>query len=1071
MAAINYNFPLDPNGHSESELVTALYLYGDKVKVQNGNVIVPQNEELLDSSLIREELVVPGGTTNANNINIDIIEVQVDEVDYMTNGPGRFANGYQFDLVKAFFGETAAAMKSENGRENYKFSLASLKTFGFANYDSQGNLTSRTFTKEDINRVYFQNSLGGYSANLELRDYDDGADNFNQRIYTWNSQQYSLPDSIEFVINYDAAGNEVGREIENFHIDPNVRTNYDFKENFDFDTANPIVEAASKLLLEPRVDPSGIGRTVYFDFANRDNPQDASYLYDPIDTGNSAGTYDRDDFNQDYIKELNTFLNYSFPVSTANAGIRTIAEANKVFESGVTEFLYKDKPLSYGTVNDDNLRASDFTKNNFPLWTINGANGIVLLGGQGNDTISGDFRGGVSTDDILVGHEGNDNLNGRGGEDVAIFSDSYSTSNPNYDISTDPNTKVTTITHLNGGIDGTDTLKNVEFAQFNGGTGQQVSLSKGTNNRATTNSNTALEPPRIIPLPLEDGVEDTEFVEVASTVANPNPNDPPTPPHISLTAPVDMLDGDIDYTLNISPYEADTEYNVVYVIDTSLSIDAGELQTIQDAYTDLTNFYINEGVAEDINFGVVSFDSSGRFHPDSSGSRNLTADEALSALQDLTIDTRIGTRYYDGLNQADQFLLNSPNNPFSTTGIGYFFTDGQNSGDRYDMLLKAVDVRELSNFQAIGYYPDLDTLTSNSLKIRDVNWIDSNQGVFIDNLSDLSPELLKSDLVDDVESVNILLDGEVVETLTPDQFTDSPMGLTYEGEVDELDVSVDAENIVTAEVVFTPESNFATTEVEHTVTAGKGEVVDENGNPIDESGNEDVDPFERVRNGGDGDDDITLGFVDLGANGGAGSDYIVGNRRDNILDGGAGNDTIFGHEGNDTIITGMGIDEVDGGEDIDTALYSDVVYEGNSSLSFGQTGNTLVYLNGDNAPHTDYLTDVEYLQFSDVRISSQTLEITPTIEEISDVSVIEGETASFNFKLSYPAPVDIVFDYTTQDIDAVAGDDYVATSGELTIPAGDTTATIEVTTTEDTVYDESTETFGLNLTGLTGCYL
>ena len=39
MATVNYNFPLDPNGHSESELITALYLYGDKVKIQNGKVI------------------------------------------------------------------------------------------------------------------------------------------------------------------------------------------------------------------------------------------------------------------------------------------------------------------------------------------------------------------------------------------------------------------------------------------------------------------------------------------------------------------------------------------------------------------------------------------------------------------------------------------------------------------------------------------------------------------------------------------------------------------------------------------------------------------------------------------------------------------------------------------------------------------------------------------------------------------------------------------------------------------------------------------------------------------------
>ena len=86
---------------------------------------------------------------------------------------------------------------------------------------------------------------------------------------------------------------------------------------------------------------------------------------------------------------------------------------------------------------------------------------------------------------------------------------------------------------------------------------------------------------RIIPLPLEDGVETIESVQATSTVANPNPNDPPTPPHVSLTAPVAMLDGDIDFTLNISPYEPDTEYNVVYVLDTSASIDAAELQKMK----------------------------------------------------------------------------------------------------------------------------------------------------------------------------------------------------------------------------------------------------------------------------------------------------------------------------------------------------------------------------------------------------------------------------------------------------------------------------------------------------------
>lgn len=239
-----------------------------------------------------------------------------------------------------------------------------------------------------------------------------------------------------------------------------------------------------------------------------------------------------------------------------------------------------------------------------------------------------------------------------------------------------------------------------------------------------------------------------------------------------------MLDGDIDFTLNISPYEPATEYNVVYVIDTSISIDPVELQTIKAAYTDLTNFYVDEGIAENINFGVVSYDSSGRTYTNASSDQNLSADEALAALQNLTIDTRIGTRYYEDLNRAEQFLSNSTHNSSTTTGIGYFFTDGRNSGDRFDLLFKAKDARESANFQAIGYFPELDTFTSDSLEVRDTNWIDSNQGVLIDDLSTLSTEILKSDLAGSVELVNILVDGEVVDTLTPDQFTDSPLGLT-----------------------------------------------------------------------------------------------------------------------------------------------------------------------------------------------------------------------------------------------------------------------------------------------------
>ena len=92
----------------------------------------------------------------------------------------------------------------------------------------------------------------------------------------------------------------------------------------------------------------------------------------------------------------------------------------------------------------------------------------------------------------------------------------------------------------------------------------------------------------------------------------------------------------------------------------------------------------------------------------------------------------------------------------------------------------------------------------------------------------------------------------------------------------------------------------------------------------------------------------------------------------------------------------------------------------------------------------------------------------PTFEQISDVTVTEGQTASFSLNLDSPASGDITFDYSTEDLEATAGSDYTATSGELTIAAGETTATIEIATNQDSVNDEDTEAFALNLTRLEG---
>ncbi|MBE9169899.1 hypothetical protein IQ238_21015, partial [Pleurocapsales cyanobacterium LEGE 06147] len=114
----------------------------------------------------------------------------------------------------------------------------------------------------------------------------------------------------------------------------------------------------------------------------------------------------------------------------------------------------------------------------------------ILEGLGGNDTLTGDNFDvdWLAGNDTLDGGAGNDMLNGGSGNsfgtpandrDVAVFSDNFE----NYDYSISSDQKIITLAHNKGTqTDGTDTLKNIEFAQFSD---------------------------RIVPLPLKDGPQYT----------------------------------------------------------------------------------------------------------------------------------------------------------------------------------------------------------------------------------------------------------------------------------------------------------------------------------------------------------------------------------------------------------------------------------------------------------------------------------------------------------------------------------------------------------------------------------
>jgi|GEM_PF-2451261 len=285
-----------------------------------------------------------------------------------------------------------------------------------------------------------------------------------------------------------------------------------------------------------------------------------------------------------------------------------------------------------------------------------------LEGGDGNDTLDGgigqdqdDLKGDAGNDvllagagdDFLTGGAGNDVLNGGEGTlDIAIFSGDFR--DYDYNISEDGSI---TFDHVRGiGADGKDTLRGIEFAEFSDTLEGLETLSEtsssedGEGNQSFVASQSE-SAPRIIPLPLEDGVEDLTSIEVDGVEQPPYTDFTLESPHISLAAPVAMLDGDVEYTFNISPFELNSQYNIVYIFDRSKSTaSSAALQTTKDAYTDLTNYLVDNNLAENINFSLVSFSRYATIQ------ENLSANEIIAAIGNTTSETQnVGTAYRDAM--------------------------------------------------------------------------------------------------------------------------------------------------------------------------------------------------------------------------------------------------------------------------------------------------------------------------------------------------------------------------------------------------------------------------------------
>ncbi|HYV09957.1 MAG TPA: Calx-beta domain-containing protein [Pyrinomonadaceae bacterium] len=97
-------------------------------------------------------------------------------------------------------------------------------------------------------------------------------------------------------------------------------------------------------------------------------------------------------------------------------------------------------------------------------------------------------------------------------------------------------------------------------------------------------------------------------------------------------------------------------------------------------------------------------------------------------------------------------------------------------------------------------------------------------------------------------------------------------------------------------------------------------------------------------------------------------------------------------------------------------------------------------------------------------------EFKPFVSTASAISITEGDSGTrnvaVNVTLSTPSVQVVTVDYATSNGTAAAGSDYVAASGTVTIPAGSSSATINISINGDTTV-EANETFTVTLSNAT----